>query len=390
MTLPDETPGFRADRRRLVRALGATWVGASTAFPRLARAAGEPILLGQSAALSGPAAELGHQFKLGANLLFDRLNAQGGIGGRPIVLRSLDDAYDRERCIENTRRFIADGAVALFGYVGTPTSLAALPLVSESGRLFFAPFSGSEALRIPFNPLVFHLRSSYVDETHAIVKHLTSVGIKRIGVFYQNDGDGKAGLLGVTRALKLQYQSPTGIGFAERKSTDVSSAVAAILAARPDAIVQVGAYGPAAAFIRAARRAGFQGVFYNTSFVGAQALAHELGPDAKGVVVSQVMPFPFSPHTRVVGDYLAAGRQFHGAEFLPSYGSIEGYLAAKTLAEGLRRAGRDLGPGGIAAGLEALHAVDLGGFNVDFGPSRHVASHFIDLTILSDDGRVRS
>ena len=127
-------------------------------------------------------------------------------------------------------------------------------------------------------------------------------------------------------------------------------------------------------------------MFYNTSFVGAQALARELGADAKGVVVSQVMPFPFSPLTRVVGDYLAAGRQFHGMGFLPSYGSVEGYLAAKTLAEGLRRAGRDLSP----TGIEALRAVDLGGFNVDFGPNRHVASHFIDLTILSDDGRVRS
>ena len=389
-TTSRQAEGFTAGRREFLGAMGATLVGASTAVSRPARAAGDSILLGQSAALSGPAAELGQQFKLGANMLFDRLNAQGGVGGRLIELRSLDDGYDKDRCIENTRRLIADGAVALFGYVGTTTSLAALPLVSESSRIFFAPFTGSEALRIPFNPLVFHVRSSYVDETHAIVKHLTSVGIKRIGVFFQNDGDGKAGLLGVTRALKLQYQAPTGIGFVEPKSIDVANAVAAILAPRPDAIVQVSAYGPSAAFIHAARRAGFQGVFYNTSFVGAQALARELGGDASGVVVSQVMPFPFSPLTRVVGDYLAAGRQLHGDTFAPSYGSIEGYLAAKTLAEGLRRAGRNLSAAGIATGLESLHALDLGGFNVDFGPNRHVASHYIDLTMLTDDGRVRA
>jgi branched-chain amino acid transport system substrate-binding protein len=375
------------NRRRVIGVLGGALAG-GLGLRSQAVAKGEPIVLGQSAALSGPASELGLQFQLGAQLLFDKVNAQGGVAGRPVELRSLDDGHEPRRCIENTTKLIDGGAVALFGYVGTATSLAALPLATAAKRIFFAPFTGSEALRIPFNPLAFHLRASYVDETRAIVKHLTSVGIQRIGVFYQNDGEGKAGLLGVARALKLQYQSPAGLGFVERNSVDVSAAVKSVLAAKPDAIVQIGPYRSSAAFIRAARQAGFRGVFYNTSFVGAQALARELGVDVEGVVVSQVMPFPFAPITRIAGEYLAAGRQALGAAFAPSYGSIEGYVAAKTVVEGLRRAA-GLSPDGIVSGLESLRDFDLGGFHVDFGPRKHSGSRFIDLTMLTKDGKVR-
>lgn len=362
------------------------------------RGSGERILVGQSAAFSGPAAELGLQFKQGADLFFERVNAQGGIGGRQIELRSLDDGFEPARCVQNTKALIDAGALALFGYVGTATCLAALPLATAAGRLFFAPFTGSEALRIPLNPLAFHLRASYVDETRAIVKHLTSVGIQRIGVFYQNDGDGKAGLLGVARALKLQYQSPTGLGFVERNSVDVAAAVDSIGAAQPSAIVQIGTYRACAALVRAMRQRGFSGVFYNISLVGAQALARELGALASGVVVSQVMPFPFTPATPLAAEHLAAcegtgaraaARAEGGTALQPSYGSLEGYAAAKTLVEGLRRAGNDLSPQRVATALESLRDHDLGGFRVDFGPGQHVASKFIDLTMLADGGKVR-
>jgi ABC-type branched-subunit amino acid transport system substrate-binding protein len=375
-------------RRRLLGA-GAALAGA-TVLPRRALADAGPILLGQSAPLSGPAAALGQQFRLGAQLAFERANAAGGVGGRMIELRSLDDGFDRHLCAANTRTLIEAGCVALFGYVGTANSLAAMPLATDAGRVFFAPFTGSEALRIPFNRLVFHVRSSYVDETQSIVRHLGSVGLHRIGVCCQNDGDGKAGLLGVTRALKAEYRAPVGIGFIGGDNVHADTAAEQILAGKPDAIVLASAYGPAANFIRVARRAGFGGVFYNVSFVGGEALARTLGGDAKGVVVSQVMPFPFSPLTRVAAEYLAAGHHRDGAAFSPSYVGIEGFVAARALIEGLRRAGRDPAAGGLVTGLESLHAFDLGGFNVDFGPGRHAGSRFNDLTILSDDGRVRA
>lgn len=373
------------DRRMCLRAAGGL-LAARVASPVFARA--QPLVIGQSAALSGPAGELGTQFQGGAALVFDALNAAGGIAGRPVELRSLDDGYEPQRCVDNTRRLIDDGALALFGYVGTACSLAALPLVTQAQRLFVAPFTGSEAVRIPFNAQAFHLRASYVDETHSIVKHLTSVGIQRIGVFYQNDGDGKAGLLGVARALKLQYQKPAGLGFVERNSTDVAAAVKSILAERPAAIVQISTYRSCAAFIRAAREAGFGGVFYNISLVGAQALARELGDRAQGVVVSQVMPFPFAPTTRLAGDYLAAGRAKLGERFEPGYVGFEGYAAARVLAQGLRRA-KALTSAGLGAALESMGELDLGGFHVGFGPQKHVGSKFVDLTILTADGRSR-
>ncbi len=376
------------DRRHAMAAIGGLWASSTAAAPNRAASA-DRILIGQSAALSGPAGELGTQFKLGAELCFNRVNQQGGVAGRMLELRSLDDGYEPQRSLQNTRALIDAGALALFGYVGTAPSLAALPVASAAQRLFFAPFTGSEAVRIPFNPMAFHLRASYVDETQAIVKHLTSVGLQRIGVFYQNDGDGKAGLLGIARALKLQYQTPAGIGVVERNSVAVDAAVKTILAGKPDAIVQISTYRSCAAFVRAARQAGFEGVFYNISLVSAQALAQELGPDARGVVVSQVMPFPFTPTTRIAGEFLAVGQEALGPRFAPGYTSMEGYVAAKTLVEGIRRATGNLTTASLSAGLESLRDFDMGGFRIDFSPDRHVGSRFIELTILTTDQKVR-
>jgi ABC-type branched-subunit amino acid transport system substrate-binding protein len=347
------------------------------------------IVLGQSAAFSGPASALGEQFKKGALLHFDKVNARGGIGGRQIELTSLDDGYEPERCAANTRQLIERGVFALFGYVGTPTSLAALPLVTAAKMPFIAPFTGAEALRAPFNRHVFHLRASYFDETAEIVKQLTAVGIKRISVFHQNDSYGKAGLEGVNRALKPLGLAPASLGTVERNTVDVDAAVKAILAGKPDAIVQISAYKACAAFIRAARKAGFGGTFYNVSFVGTQALARELEADARGVVVSQVMPFPFMPITPLSGEYQTAGRAAAGDKFDPNYSSMEGYVAAKMMVEALRRAGNSLSVDGLISGLESLREFNLGGFFVDFSGQKHTGSKYVELTILQADGRVR-
>ncbi|HMC17474.1 MAG TPA: ABC transporter substrate-binding protein [Albitalea sp.] len=347
------------------------------------------IVLGQSAAFTGPASALGEQFKKGALLHFDKVNARGGVGGRQIELSSLDDGYEPERCAANTKQFIERGVFALFGYIGTPTSLAALPLVTAAKMPFIAPFTGAEALRAPFNRHVFHLRASYFDETAEIVKQLTAVGIKRISVFYQNDSYGKAGLEGVNRALKPLNLAPASLGTVERNTVDVDAAVKSILDGKPDAIVQISAYKSCAAFIRAARKAGFGGTFYNVSFVGTQALARELGADARGVVVSQVMPFPFTPITAVSGEYLATGHAAAGDKFDPNYSSMEGYVAAKLMVEALRRAGNSLNVDGLINGLESLRELNLGGFFVDFSGQKHTGSKYVDLTILQADGRVR-
>jgi len=162
------------------------------------------------------------------------------------------------------------------------------------------------------------------------------------------------------------------------------------MAARPDAVVQISAYKSCAAFIRAARKVGFAGTFYNVSFVGTAALAQELGVDSRGVAISQVMPFPFAQITPVAGEYIAAGRAVLGDKFVPNYGSIEGFIAAKAFSEGLRRAGNSLSGEALIAGLESMRDVNLGGFYVDFSPTKRTGSKYVNLTILTADGHVRT
>ena len=351
-----------------------------------AQAARERIVLGQSAALSGPAAQLGVQMSLGARLCFEQVNAAGGIGGQSIELRTLDDGYDPARCKANTERFIGEGVMALFGYVGTPTTLAALPLITEARLPLFGPFTGAMALREPFNRQVFHLRASYDDETAAIVRQLTTLGLKRIAVFRQNDSYGQAGLDGVNKALQAHGLAPVAVTTVERNSTDVTTALASVLTTRPDAVVQISAYKSCAALIREARKAGYGGTFYNVSFVGTEALSAELGRDALGVVVSQVVPSPYASTQAVVREYREALRTV--ADARPNYTSLEGYLAARTLVEGLRRA-KSPSRDGLVSGLESLGGHDLGGLRVSYGPQDHVGSHFVELSMLTDSGSVR-
>jgi branched-chain amino acid transport system substrate-binding protein len=381
---PFRAPGRRHALKQLAGAAAAT-----LATPLWAQSPGKSIVLGQSAAFSGPAAQLGEQFKRGALLFFDRLNAKGGVNGRTIELKSVDDGYEPDRCKANTEKLIKDGVFALFGYIGTPTSLAALPLASAAQVPFIAPFTGAQALREPFNRIAFHVRASYFDETAEIVKQVTSIGAKRIAVFHQNDSYGKAGLDGVLRALKPLNLEPAALGTVERNTVDVAVAVKSILAGKPDAIVQISAYKSCAAFIREARKAGYGGTFYNVSFVGTKALADELGADARGVVVSQVMPYPYSPASPLSGEYLAAGKAVEGDKFEPNYSSIEGFVAAKTFSEALKRMSGVPTPDTMITSLESLRELNLGGFFVDFSANKHMGSRFVDLTILTGDGKVR-
>jgi branched-chain amino acid transport system substrate-binding protein len=371
-------------RRTLIKQMAAG--AASLGLPAWSQS--REIVLGQSAALSGPAAQLGIQFQLGARLAFERANARGGINGRTVELRSLDDGYEPARCEANTRALLNQNVLALFGYIGTPTSLAALPLVNAAKVPFIAPFTGAQALREPFSRYVFHLRASYFDETASIINQVTQIGAKRIAVFHQNDSYGAAGLEGVTRALKALQLAPVAAATVERNSVDVADAVAKLLPSRPEAIVQVSAYKSCAAFIRAARKAGYGGQFYNVSFVGTQALADELGPDARGVVVSQVMPYPFAPLTAITNEFLGAAGAAQ-PQVQPNYSSIEGYIAGRVVLEGLRRAGASISRETLISGLESIRNLDFGGFFVDFGPNKRVGSTYVDLTILDGAGRVR-
>ena len=376
-------------RRRLSQyALSSAVLSASAPLVRSSFAQSGKIILGQSCALTGAAAQLGIQFNAGANVFFDLLNAKGGIGGRSVELLAVDDGYEPARCAENTAKLIEQDVFALFGYIGTPTSLAALPLATKANLPFIAPFTGAMSLREPFNKLAFHLRASYDDETAAIVNQLNTLGLKNIALFYQNDAYGKAGLDGTTKALAKFNNKPVALATVERNSVDVSNAIKTLLPAKPDAIIQVSAYKSCAAMIREARKAGYGGQFFNVSFVGTKALSDELGKEAAGIVVTQVVPSPFNTATAITREFQSAVAA-HGKNVSINYSSFEGYLAAKMFADGLARSSGRATREGLISGLEAIGRADYGGFQLSLSGRDHVASSFVEKSMLTGDGRVR-
>lgn len=347
------------------------------------------IVLGQSAAFSGPAAQLGLQLHAGAMAYFNQINERGGVYGRKIEIRQLDDKYEADLAAANTKKFVEnDDVFALFGYVGTPTSNAALPIFTKANIPFFAPFTGAQSLREPFNRQIFNIRASYFDETEHLVDRLVNTGLKNIAVFYQNDAYGKAGLAGVERALKKLNLTIVETATVERNSVDVAKAVEKLLPKRPDVIIQISAYSSCAAFIKEMRKASYTGQFYNVSFVGSQALADSLGPEGPGVVISQVVPFPWRNAEPIVSEYAKAMNKA-GVTAL-NFSSLEGYISAKVFVEGLRRAGKTLSRDRLIAGLESMGNYDVGGFYVNFSPSNHNGSKFVDMTVISKDGKFRN
>ncbi|MPM26105.1 hypothetical protein SDC9_72606 [bioreactor metagenome] len=379
---------FRVGRRHFVKTLVA---GAAAGMTAGAWAQdGGAIVLGQSCALTGFSAELGLQYHQGAQVFFDDLNARGGVNGREVRLRALDDGYEPERCVANTQRFIQDDVFALFGYVGTPTSMAALPLVQQARIPLFAPLTGAQGLRQQnLRQLVFNVRASYADETALMVRQLTGLGLKKIAVFYQNDAYGQSGLEGVTAALVQQGLSPVGSATVERNSANVKDAVQKLIALAPDVIVQVTTYAASAGFVREARAAGYGGQFYNVSFVGTSALQNALGKDADGVVVTQVVPSPFKTSHPLTREFLAMLAK-SGKKLQPNYSSMEGFLAARVFTEGPRRAasGGKLTRESLVAALEALNGQQVSGFPVAF-QSQSAKARFVELSMLTSDGKVR-
>lgn len=344
------------------------------------------LLIGQSAALTGPAQELGIEMRLGAQLYFDQVNASGGVHGRKITLLTLDDGYEPERAAANTRRLIhEDKVLALFGYVGTPTSQAALPIFTDAKVPFIGAFTGAQLLREPFNRYIFNVRASYFEETERIVEQLTTIAVNRIAVFYQNDAYGKAGLAGVEKALARRGLTPLVTSTVERNSVDVTAAVKAIDVPKPDAVIMITAYTSAAAFVKAMKHAGSTTQFHNVSFVGSKPLAKALGEEGTGVAIAQVVPFPWSGTLAVTREYQAEMKKNNHADL--SFTSLEGYIAARVLVEGLKRAGRDLNREKLISGLESLANTDIGGFSLNYSPTRHNGSSLVDLTIIGKNGR---
>jgi len=344
------------------------------------------IVLGQSAAFTGPAAQLGIQMNAGTKAYFDRVNAQGGVFGRKIELRTRDDRYEATLCVENTKKFIEEDKVfALVSYVGTPTTVAALPIFTEAKVPLIGPFTGAEAIRSPVNRYIFNVRASYYDETEKIVEQLVSTGNHKIAVFYQDDAYGQAGLKGVQIAMDKRNLKVAALGKVERNTVKVEDAVKAINATEPDGVVMISAYTSITEFVRQMKKAGSSTQFHNVSFVGSKALADALKDEGHGVAISQVVPFPWSPSVTIVKEYQDVMTKAGTTDF--NFSSLEGYIVGKVMVEGLRRAGKDLTREKLITALEGMNNVDIGDFIVSFSPTSHSGSKFVDLTMIGRGGK---
>lgn len=383
---------LNALRRRLGRALAV--VPMVVGIPTL-RAAGrsEPgaastILLGQSTSLSGTFARIGTEYRNGALLYFERLNATGGVRGRSIKLLTLDDGYSIERAIANTKHFVeVEGVQALFGYFGTAVTSACLPISADQRVPLFAPYTGADSLRREANRYLFHIRASYGQEASKIVEHLHTLGIDSVAVAYQADPFGRSGLEGISSASqRLGRKRIIAAELAIFPQVDVAGAVVAIAKANPQVVVLITSGKAAVEFIRRYQQTGLATQFYGTSVVSSNELATELGMSSRGIVISQVLPSPWNGSIPISRAYLTA-KEAANDRNPATYGEFEGYVAARTLSEGLRRVAGDFSREAIVNGLESLGELDLGGFRVHFGPGRHLGSSFVDLSIISGNGR---
>jgi ABC-type branched-subunit amino acid transport system substrate-binding protein len=358
-------------------------MGSQSAEPDLV---GSTILLGQSAPFSGPSSQLATEFNLGARTYFQSVNEAGGVAGRKIELRTRDDAYDPTRTAQNTQDLIEkDGVFALFGYIGTSTTLAALPVISAAQVPLFAPSTGAAALRQPFNRYVFNIRAGYDQEAQHIVDQLSVTNLTHIAVFHQTDAFGAAGLEAVTRARAKRNLQLGTVASIERNSTDVAAAAKTLVAAHPDAVVLVSSYVSSAALVKEMRKDGYKGQFVSLSSVGGKSLADELGNAGSGVQISEVVPFPWGEANALQREYTQAMRK--AGVPTHSFGSMEGFIAAKTITEGLRRAGHALTRAKLIAALESMHDWDAGGFHVTFDANNHNGGHLVEMTMIGADGR---
>lgn len=335
------------------------------------------IVIGSSLALSGHAKYLGTQTLLGAMSYLNYINERGGVHGRKIKVITYDDRYDPPLCLSNTLKLIVEQQVfSLFCYVGTPTTVKIIPIVKEAEIPLVGMFTGANALRDPFNPHIINVRASYYQETEeAVRRFVEDLGLTRIAVFYQYDAYGFDGLKGTELALKKLGLAPVARGSYVRGTLDVEDGLDRIMAGDAEAVVMIGTYEPCAKFITLARKKGFNPVFHNVSFVGAEELARLLGMDEGSVFVTQVVPPPKSPATRTLlwgaNEYIELLKRYYPEETPNSVG-LEGYINAKVLVEGLQRAGRDLTRESFVEAIESIRDFSLGIANtLSFSPHDH-------------------
>ena len=357
------------------------------------------IRFGIVAPFSGSARELGRQMKLGIDTAFNRINDTGGVNGRMLRLLAADDGYEPGRTLEAMKvLYDKDQVFGYIGNVGTPTAAVAIPFALERRTLFFGAFTGANILRNdPPDRYVFNYRASYAEETDAVVHYLIKIRKlqpRQIAVFAQQDAYGDAGFAGVAKAFRSLGVNDSAILRLnyKRNTVDVDDAISTLKAQKLQirAVVMVATYRAAAKFIERTRDT-YPGMIYsNVSFVGSTALADELmllGPRyASGVIVTQVVPAVGGYSSAVLEYKNALAKYFPGEA--PDYVSLEGYIAANVLIQGIKQAGPQLDTERLIDNLEAMRNIDLGlGTSLNFGRAEHQASHKIWGTAIDESGK---
>lgn len=375
----------------MARALGLATL-LSFVLPGHAAPGREDLVIGQVAPLTGVIAGTGNEYVAGAAAYFSHVNANGGIYGRKIRVALKDDAYKPDQTLALTRQLLAEEKpLALFGFVGTGNVLALNKnkVLEEAGIALLAPYTGAQDLREPVTPQIFHIRASYTDETSRMVEHLYTIGLRRFAVMYQDDPFGKSGLAGAESALKKLGMTAVATGGYDRtKPEEVDAAVAAIAPANPDAIIMVSVNRASAAFIKKMRAQGSKARLFSISVVNFKELLKNAGEDnARGIGISQVMPYPYSTLAPVAREFQTLMAQYQPDKVV-SYASMESFIAAKILVEAIRRSGADPTRAKVISQLEKMNSYDVGGFKVSFSPENRVGSKFVEVTVIGRDGRL--
>jgi len=345
------------------------------------------VLIGMSTVLTGPAAFLGTSFQTGSEAMLKSINDAGGVNGRMFKLIVYDDGYEPARAIPNVTKLIKEDKVfCILGNVGTPTTMAIMPIVTQEKIPLFAPFTGAEPLRSPVNRYILNYRASYKQEVEEFIHGMVDkLGHKKIAVFFQDDAYGRVVLEATKKALESRQMQAVAAGSYKRNSEDIEEGLTAVMAAKPDAVVMVGTYGACGKFIKEGKKRKFNPVYMNVSFVGPDKLAEILGPDGEGEVVTNVVP-PFyseaAKHYPAVTDYLQAMKTyFPGTK--PSFVGLEGYLATKVFLEGVKRAGKELTHDNFIAAIEGITDLDIGAGNrINFSAMNHQGSQKVYPTVI--------
>lgn len=318
------------------------------------------IFIGSCSALEGPSHALGTQQIKGAQAYFDMINDEGGVAGRKVRLVAYDDSYDPAKTETCFNRLKSQNVFAMGFFVGTPTALKYLPMAEEAKIPLVGLFTGAPALYSPLRHWVINVRASYAVETREQINGLwQTLGYHKIGVIYPDDAFGAAVLDGVKNALKAKGAEPAAIGSYPRQTSDAENAIGTVRAANPDAVVIVGPANTVAPILKKAHSQGWKPLFLTVSFVGTEELILQAGSDADGMVVTQVVPPYYLTDLKTVATFRKAFAKYATGE-QPGFVSLEGFVDAMVLVQGLKNAGSSPTREGLIRGIEAIHGVDAG------------------------------